>query len=502
MPLLSLRSRSHRPERRAWAALLWALLVAASCTTGNGPAPVPEGQVRVPYVTNSRLENVQRYLGSLGLDIDVDWEFATSHGAGDVVSQDPEAGSLVRKGSTVKVKVSTTPEKWTPAGEGVFSYGRGLGETPATDNEAQSKLFYTEDKKWWAALADSSAGQPGVYLYRLEKHEWKRDLLLPGSPPGAKADALLDEKTGTLYVALVSRGEPAQTAGTIGSFLYELSYQGSGRWKLESGPTKITDGGPEVLTIALDSSGRLWTTFEENEVINVGYFDAGSLAFNFSSIPGQRVRNDDIATVTSFRDRSGSKIGIMWSDQVTGRFRFAWRADSAPIDTPWNVETIYGSGAGCSAGVRCADDHVNIKAFDRHVYAVVKTGLSSRPSASPREPLIMLLRRNPRGSWRAVPISPVKDRASNPIVLIAPGLHSIYVFSSFQGVSMWGGTLDALRFDSDEVNWTSPGSTVPTSTKQLVGGTVGTVVLSDRVDSHEYWHNRFLAIPDDLRLEF
>jgi hypothetical protein len=312
---------------------------------------------------------------------------------------------------------------------------------------------------------------------------------------------LLDEKTGTLYVALVSRGEPSQTGGTTGSFLYELSYQGTGRWKLESGPTRITDAGPEVLTIALDSSGRLWTTFEENEVINVGYSDASSLSFNFSSIPGQRVSKDDIATVTSFRDRSGSKIGIMWSDEVTGRFRFAWRADSAPIDTPWNVETVYGSGAGCSSGVRCADDHVNIKAFNGHVYAVVKTGLGSGPNPSPRQPLIVLLHRNPQGSWKAVPISSVKDRASSPIVLIAPDLHSIYVFSSFRGVSMWGGTLDALRFDSDEVNWTSPGSTVPTSTKQLVGGTVGTVVLSDRVDSHEYWHNRFLAIPDELRLE-
>ena len=393
--------------------------------------------------------------------------------------------------------------KWTPNGQKDFVFGSQvlLSGGPATGYKPESKLFYTPEGRWWAVLGTSGDGNtaPGVWLYELVDHNWHPVFQLPGpgADPWEKADTLFDETTNKLYVALRDNryvvGNPRE------SDLYRLSYDGSGNWALLSGPTKITTVSIETLTIALDSTGRLWTTFRQGTLIKVGYTAPGGTGFTIATLPGSTpVTSDDISSVTAFgTDATGRKIGLMWSDQVAKRFSFAWRSDTEPLQT-WHIETAYGNGVGdCPTNTSdlCADDHVNLKAFGDQVFAAVKTSLNDPLNKNPSDPLIVLLQRGADGTWRDYPVSPVSQNATRPIVLLNPGGDAINVFARYRGdIFVWNSSFSAPGFNSAAaVRWTD-GPTVDdaTSTRQVVTGQTGAVVEASSSSQYQYWHNEFL----------
>ena len=399
--------------------------------------------------------------------------------------------------------VGAFPPTLNSSGQADFTYGTQVesGGGPATGYKPESKLFYTADNRWWAVLGTSGGGStaPGVHLYGLDtKHAWQPTLQLPGADPWEKADTLLDGDT--LYVAL--RDNRSLSGNPRQSRLYELRYTGSGAWTVLSGPTVMTTANPETLTLARDSRGRLWTTYESSQAIRVGYTAPGGTAFTFTSLPTTAVDADDISTVIAFGSAArGYKIGVLWSDQVARRDWFAWRFDADPIrsDT-WHIETAYGAGVGACptvASSACADDHLNVKTSGDEVYAAVKTSLDGG-TPDPHDPLIVLLRRDAIGTWAAYPVSPVSQGATRPIVLLAPALDRIWVFAARSGgVSVWESPFSAASFDSSaSILWTKASSGTinnPTSTKQLVTGATGAVVETSKSSAHQYWHNEFLA---------
>jgi hypothetical protein len=231
--------------------------------------------------------------------------------------------------------------------------------------------------------------------------------------------------------------------------------------------------------------------FEVYGQIQVGHTDPGGTAFTFSPLPTPIVASDDIAAVTAFPGR----IGVMWSDQKSSRDWFAWRDDLEPIDAPWHIETAYGGGvSGCTGG-HCADDHINLKVAGDEVYAAIKTNLDNTLDTS--APQIVLLRRAADGTWSGYPVSPVSQRTTRPIVLLAPALDRIWVFAKRgSGVNVWESLFSTPGFNASlSHRWTtSSDGTIndPTSTKQIVTPTSGVVVETSLATTQTYWHNAFL----------
>jgi hypothetical protein len=387
------------------------------------------------------------------------------------------------------------PPMLSSAGQLDFSYGSTVTVSggQATAYKPESKLFYTADRRWWAVLGSAVEGAQGVFLYGLDSgHKWQRILQLPGADPWAKADTLLVGST--LYVAL--RDNRSVSGNPRRSELHRVTYSGGGAWGNPVGPTTITTASPETLTIARDSLGRLWTTYESSLHIRVGHTEPNGTTFTFADLPVPAVESDDIAAVTAFGSDADRRIGVFWSNQAAQRDFFAWRFDSDPISNSfWHIETAYGGGVGgCSS--LCADDHANLKVSGDEVYVAVKTSKNDVASPKSTDPLIVLLRRSGAGSWSAYPVSTVADDATRPIVLLAPSLSNLWVFAAKgSGVYVWESAFGSPNFGSSPRVWTKGGSTTlanPTSTKQLITEDTGAVVETSSSSKAQYWHNEFL----------
>ena len=382
------------------------------------------------------------------------------------------------------------PAKQSPNGQADFGYGTAgaVGNTP-TSEKPESKLFYTPDGRWWAALG---VGGVGLELHELVGHAWQPRVLLPGSRSGYRADTLFDARTGTLYVAARDDSVPAGTRQ--GNFLYRLRYRGLGLWSRPSRRMRITPTVTETLTIARDSARRLWTTWQQGPRVRVMATRPGRFAFRDVRSLGRGLDEDDISAVTAFGSRRrGRKIGVMWSNQTTGQFRFAWRFDRGRRPR-WHVQTAYGGGVGCNRS--CADDHLDLKAVGDSVYAVVKTSRNDVPNANPADPLIVLLRRDPRGHWSSFPVSPVAQEATRPVLLLSPARDAIWVFAGQNtNVVAWESPFARPGFNSAALTpWTSgPGFfTDPTTTRQTIPSGLPAVVETSKPRQGEYWHNEFL----------
>jgi hypothetical protein len=392
------------------------------------------------------------------------------------------------------------PTKLSANGQLDFNYGSAVQSAggPSTGYKPESKLFYTGDGsteavRWWAVLGTSGPSpSAGVYLWELVNHTWVARVVLPGADPWAKADTLFDGST--LYVS--TRDDKGSVSGNPReSDLYEVSYLGGGGWGSISGPFPITTGGPETLTIAKDSAGRIWTTFESGLNIKVGYTAPGGTSFTFITVSKTSVNSDDISEVTAF---GGNKIGVFWSDQVAKRDFFAWRSDSDPITSNWTIETAYGGGVGgCPTANSdlCADDHLNVKVYNGEVYVAIKTSLNN-VSGGPNDPLIALLKRTSGGTWSAFPVSTVSQNATRPITVLSPGQNAIWVWAARGGeIDVWESSFTSPGFSSGAFQtWVKGGGSAddPTGTKQVTSAATGTVVEASIKGSNQYWHNEFL----------
>jgi carbohydrate binding protein with CBM4/9 domain len=399
---------------------------------------------------------------------------------------------------------SAFPQKLSSSGRLDFDYGSlvDAAEEPGTTYKPESKLFFTGDGRWWAVLGTSGDGvnAAGVYLYELDAdHDWQLRHQLPGSDPWAKADTLLVGQT--LYVVL--RDNRSLKNNPRANELYELTYLGSGAWKDLSGPIPITTTDVETLTVAHDSTGRLWTAFENGGKIKVGYTAPGGTTFTFANLPTSNVDADDIAAVTAFGSAAtGYKIGVIWSDQVAKRDWFAWRYDTDAINSAtWYIETAYGAGVGncpTSTSGKCADDHINVKVNGDDLYVAIKTSLNDPSKSNPSDPLIALLKRNAMGQWSAFRVSTVAENATRPIVLAAPQLDRLWVFAQKDSsIVAWESRLSAVQFTSSTsttfIKSSSGTMNDATSTKQLITAASGAVVEASIASREEYWHNEFLT---------
>ncbi len=376
-----------------------------------------------------------------------------------------------------------------------------------TADKPQSKLWF-QDGTWWGLLY-----RPSVHatrIHRLDKatQKWLDAGTTVDARPTARADALWDGSK--LYVVSGTTvesewGSPASTSDldSGSAELSRFSYDPATKtYTRDAGfPVTVYRGSSESITLAKDSTGKLWITYTRDSKVWVNRsLDSDSAWGTPFVLPvkGVDVHYDDISAVVSFADSEGPKVGLMWSNQNIGhkRFYFSEHADGA-ADEAWkpSVAAFGGGIAGCSGG--CGNDHLNLKQLmtdgSGRIFAAVKTAKQQSDL-----PLVALVVRDRHGAWRSHVFGQVKDQHTRPLVMIDEEYRRLFMFAVSPEV---GGTIYYKKTSLDNIGFptgigepfmlSSEDTDInnPTSTKQNVNSATGIVVLASANSNARYWHN-------------
>ncbi len=395
---------------------------------------------------------------------------------------------------TVSALLACAAQAAVPTTYQDFTYTSSVSSNPTAD-KPQSKLWF-QDGSWWSLMLSPSDDAVHIFELRAD-HTWRDTGTVVDSRANSTGDALWDEDAHKLYVA--SRGASSS------SQLVRLSYSPLTRtYSLDAGfPVTISPGGSESITIAKDSTGRLWATFTRQSQVYVTHSTTSDTTWTtpFNPPVGDvTITSDDISSVVTMR----GKIGVMWSDQLSHSFRFVTHIDGAP-------DTADGWGVleKPLLGTRLADDHINIKNIvsddDGRLYAAIKTSLGDDPSDPSTGALVALLTRTNAGDWSSYTFGTVADDHTRPMVLLDESSRQIYVFATWPvgGGSIYYKTspMSDISFAPGRgtkfVTWTGARINDASGTKQPVNARSGIVALASDAYAFRYYHSELsLGSPD------
>ena len=347
---------------------------------------------------------------------------------------------------------------------------------PPTGSENQSKLWFHADA-WWALLVEPT-GRSARVSELMPDHTWRPTSAVVNADVGDVGDALRDGDT----VHVVTRGSDASL------FYVGLSFDAAAREYRVGAPVLVTPrNSSSPATIAKDAAGVLWVGYANATNVVVTRSEDGGLTWGRVTTlasGGDTTFTPEVGALVAYDDR----VGMIWSDQATGSFRFAsHRVGDDP--TIWVQEVAV-------AGPTVADNHVSLdripgEAGDTLV-AVVKTGFGD-PIGAPAAGLIDLLVRAPGGQWSTVPVSTVDDGLNDPILQVDLATRTLRVFAQHNdSIVMKSSSLDALAFPpgigTTFVNGTGHQLSNPTGTKGPVDARSGLVILASDWHSWTYRH--------------
>jgi len=385
----------------------------------------------------------------------------------------------------------------TPVAAGFrdFSFGLTTTGTP-TAEKPESKLWWN-DGIWWGSLYSNQAQAHRIYRFDAATRSWSDTGVTVDDRNSSRADVLWDATTRKLYVAShVFSNTGKVTTSSEWARLWRFSYNSATKtYTKDPGfPVAISQGKGEALTIARDSVGKLWVTYVEGDTVyinrSMGTDNVWGTPFALPLPSASGLTLDDISAVIAF---AGDRIGVMWSNQATGKFYLASHLDGHPDDL-WQAEEIAFPALG---GLGDADDHINLKTDDAgNIYAAVKTSLTNSDA-----PLVMLLKRDSfTRKWSSYTFGRVRDHHTRPIVQLDVGRRLIYLFAT-SGES--GGAIYLKTTSMDNIGFpVGKGTAVvqsasdfrinnASSTKQNVNATTGLLIVATDQDSRLYFHNYF-----------
>lgn len=394
-----------------------------------------------------------------------------------------------------------------------FSYGPDAKERP-TAEKPESKLWWN-DGSWWGVLYNQTAAEFRIYRLDWESQTWEDTGVSVDNREDSRADVLWDGTTNKLYIASHFRfSNPAHSSNEAEKGrLYRFSYNaGTQDYSLDSGfPVNVNSDKTETLVLEKDSTGRLWVTYVSRETstssyavfVNTSADDGATWGTPFTlPVAGKTVDLDDISSIIAFSDDTGEKVGVMWSNQIDGRYHFATHNDAQAPGNGWNLEFV-----DTSPYLIDANDHINLaKSAAGQVFAAVRT-----ENISEDDPLIGLIARDGDGSYSFHVFSNVDSKDTRPIVVVHADRNKVYMFASSNPI---GGricfksatipsTLSSLTLpegNCEDLGFGGAPQLIadthyknvndPTSTKQIVTEESDLVVLaSDDVNGKVYLHN-------------
>ncbi|MDQ0636107.1 hypothetical protein QFZ40_004016 [Arthrobacter pascens] len=386
--------------------------------------------------------------------------------------------------------------------EGPSHSGTG---TPTGTKRAISALWFN-DGTWWGNLWDTASSDFHIFRFNAPTNSWVNTGVTTETRSNTHHDVLWDGTT--LYVAsyqFVNDGLPA-VAGyptTMRRFKYDSSTK---KYSL-LGSSQINNSKVEVLTIDKDSTGKVWSTWQQGNQIYLNVYDPATNKWGTpfkhpSSLSNVSV--DDTSAVIAF---DGNKMGVMWSRQVgdaTDGMYWSYHVDGDP-NTTWTAPVA------AVKGQRSGDDHMNLKwldSTDGQVFAATKTSFIQAS-----QPLIQLLVLNGT-TWTAHTIATVSECPNRVIILIDESTtpKTLRTFATYPKPSgttnagvctSSGGAIYEKSTKLDNISFTT--TKTPrivdadqyvhnvTSTKQNLNNSTGTansglLVLADVNATSRYWH--------------
>ena len=380
---------------------------------------------------------------------------------------------------------------------------------PPTSDKPQSKLWFNAGS-WWATMWTTGKGWD-IWKLNHATETWSDTGVAIDTRSTTLTDTLWD---GThLFVAAQVATVSTETSPVISKSgnpakLYRYTYSG-GTYKLDSGfPTSINNNSSESLTIDEDSTGAIWSTWTQvsSSTSNTVYVNKSSVGGTSWGTPfavptsNPHPSVDDISAVVAFK----SKIGVLWSDQLTSKVFFALHPDSSTSSSGWTTLTA-------RTGTNSADDHLNLKTIQAdasgRVFAALKTSFdlnTPKDNTAPGEVLVTYLPSS--NSFQTTTISTVGDCQTRPQVMLDSENSQIHVFLAGPPTTTTGcpgsGTPGAIYEKTSPM--TNPtfvsgrgtpviqdGSSAQvnnaSTSKQSVTSATGLVVLASNDTTKRYW---------------
>jgi len=396
----------------------------------------------------------------------------------------------------------------------ISSSGAGNGEV--TGEKPESKMWFN-DGFWWAVLWDNQALSHHIFRFDLPTQDWVDTGTAVDNRTSSKSDVLWNQSTNKLYVVshkFTTTALPDANAANRGR-LYRYSYNTTTKvYTLDAGfPVDVTGGQSETLTLARDTTGKLWVTYTESltaagpgrVMVNSTTTGTNDLLWGTPfELPFPDAVNllvDDISSIIAYNGR----VGIMWSNQATTpkQIHFAAHVDGAG-DTVWQ---------GGPAYTTSADDHINLKyvpgAGGGALYAAIKTSRN-------QELIVLLVCTNgictSTTDWTSYTVYDSNTFIpTRPIVVVDTENSELYVFTTNQVAGT--GTPFAIYYKKISLTnigftATDPGTPFirssadininnPTSTKQNLTSATGLLVLGSDEIVDFYFHN-YLQLASSL----
>ncbi|WP_147332017.1 hypothetical protein [Geodermatophilus marinus] len=375
--------------------------------------------------------------------------------------------------STVGVLAPAVADSTTVRTYAGPAYDTSVSSAP-TSPETRSALWFHAGA-WWAMLLEPTGRTVRVFEL-MPDHSWRPTSAVVNPDAGDAGDALLEGDT----VHTVSR----RSDGVL--YYTRLAFDPATR-DYRAAPARLvtTRGGAATASLIRDSTGRLWVSYADFGRVVVTYSDSGGQWWgeNFPLAVKHDPSTAESAAVVVFDDR----VGVLWSDQSTGSFEFAWHQDG---DAPglWSYEQAL-------TGPAQADNHISVAAVQGEpsdlVVAAVKT--SRNDEGEPSDALLLeLLVRSPDGQWSASPISTIGDALNNPILQVDETTRTLHLFAAWEGqIVTKRASLDDLRFEPGlgEPFVLGEGRLLdPTGAKHPVNARTGLVILASDAANGRYRH--------------
>ncbi len=346
-----------------------------------------------------------------------------------------------------------------------------------TAEKPESKLWWN-DGFWWGSLYNRDTD--AYHIYRLDwgAQTWRDTGVELDDRRESRADTLWDAASNKLYVASHFFTENSSEVNNSVNWgrLYRYSYDEAAQtYSLDSGfPVTVNQDKTETLVLAKDSIGRLWVTYvsrippslEYQVYANATTITTTDSDLNWGTpfvlpLTGTLVATHDIASIVSFRDDGGDKIGIMWSNQLSNTLNFATHDDTNPdAPTGWTLQVPVNPPDSI-------DDHISLQSRQTtssgQVFAAIKTN-----ATVPSDTLIALVARDVDGTFSVHPYSTAADNDTRPIVLIDEDADKVYIFVTGKP----GGSMTCYK---------SADITTPLSSMSFPPGNCGTDFIQDGV---------------------
>ncbi len=395
-------------------------------------------------------------------------------------------------GLTARLVAQTIQSEPVMVGYQAFNFDGGDVTSVPTEEKPESKAWY-HDNLWWGVMWDNIDFKYKIFRLNATTQEWTNTGTEVDSRPRSSADVLVDSDT--LYISNRAKESHKASHGPETATLVRYTYNsGSKTYSLDVGfPVNIPGTAiTRAFTIAKDSNGKLWATWTASTKVMVNRTLSGDdtnwgTAFELP-VQGGNLASVDISVILAF---AGSKVGILWSNQVDEKDYFAVH-QVADADTVWQSrETAFDNPGGGAA-----DDHLNF-AYDSDsgtILAAVKTTISGSTS-----PIVVALKRESSGVWSHSSVWLKRQDFTRPIMLHNSDTDSVYVFAKSDSVFpktifFKSAHINNFNFPSglgrthifsvknDNVNNV-------TSTKQSVTNTSGILVLASDKTTKNYLYN-------------